>query len=454
MPGNEYLLQFYTAEEKLIESIVTEAEPVELDDGNIGIILRKNDITYIVDGIEKVIKEDSDSGEEVSYLLPYDGYWVIHPTVFIKRGLGKISIIIEGLDDHDKPLVHQKEIPSELSIDLLPKKIKNLVAPDVSYTNLGYTFSISKGLANGHTMDSYYMYPHRLGLKPGNTYYLTVSLSEQLLADLPLGPEYLEYFKEMTNMELIAHYEESLPGAIRLDPANADSFGDLGIQKKLSRGKEDEAMDKAVKKAVKSKTTNPYLIDGAVINDIGNFELGDGVLLTSLFFNLLEYTLPYGESYGNINIGDTSMLYKIAEAMEVTLFGEDINGNPLTSDITSTPLYQVNITGKAGGLGGLKLPMTALNNPCGHHINWSDPTSGEVFNDYETGQAQGSYSHFEGKSEPEVIDQICKLRGEVNKGFVFEDDAESIADIIKYKPKMMANRKFNSISGSYPALVL
>jgi hypothetical protein len=192
MPGNEYLLQFYTAEEKLIESIVTEAEPVELDDGNIGIILRKNDITYIADGIEKVIKEDPDSGEEVSHLLPYDGYWAIHPTVFIKRGLGKISIIIEGLDDHDKPLVHQKEIPSELSIDLLPKKIKNLVAPDVSYTTLGYTFSISKGLANGHTMDSYYMYPHRLGLKPGNIYLLTVSLSEKLLADLPLSQEQLE----------------------------------------------------------------------------------------------------------------------------------------------------------------------------------------------------------------------------------------------------------------------
>jgi hypothetical protein len=452
-PGNEYLLQFYTAEEKLIESIVTEAEPVELDDGNIGIILRKNDMTYIADGIEKVIREDPDSGEEVSHLLSYDGYWAIHPTVFIGRGLGKISIIIEGLDDHDKPLVHQKEIPSELSIDLLPKKIKNLVAPDVSYTTLGYTFSASKGLANGHTMDSYYMYPHRLGLKPGNTYHLIVSLSEQLLADLPpLPPEYLEYFKEMSNMELIAHYEESLPGAIRLDPANADSFSDLGIQKKLNRGKEDRAMEKAVKKAVKSKTTNPYLIDGAVINDIGNFELGDGVLLTSLFFNLLEYALPYGEAYGSM--GDTSMLYKIAEAVEVTLFGEDINGNPLTSDITSTPLYQVNITGKAGGLGGLKLPMTALNNPCGHHVNWSDSTSGEVFNDYETGQAQGSYSHFEGKSEPKVIDQIYRLRGEVNKGFILDGTAEDVTDLINYTPKMMANRKFNSISGSYPALVL
>lgn len=449
MPGNEYLLQFYTAEEKLIESILAEAESVELDDGNIGIILRKNNTTYIADGIEKVLTEDPDSGEEVSQLLSYDGYWAIHPTVFIGRGLGKISIIIEGLDDHNKSLVHQKEIPGELSIDLLPKKIKNLVAPDVSYTSLGYKFSASKGLAYGHTMDSYYMYPHRLGLKPGNTYRLSVSFSEKLLADLPLNEEQLNLLE---NIELIAHYEESLPGAIRLDPANANSFEELGIQKKLDKDKDDEAMDKAVRKTVKNKTTNPYLIDGVIINDMGDFELGDGVLLSSLFFNLIEYLLPYSESYGNL--GDASMLYKIAEAMEVTLFGEDINDNPLTSDITSTPLYQANITGKAGGLGGLKLPMAALNNPCGHHVNWSDPTSGEVFNDYETGQAQGLYSHFEGKSEPEIIGQIYKLRGENNKGFVFGDDAEDIADIIDYKPKMMANRKFNSISNSDPALVL
>jgi hypothetical protein len=123
----------------------------------------------------------------------------------------------------------------------------------------------------------------------------------------------------------------------------------------------------------------------------------------------------------------------------LAIYGEDAEGNPLRHTVTIAPTLETNITGMARTIGGLRTSIQELNNPCGKHNDVYIPTSGEIFNDYEYGQATGEYSHFEGQNAQEEIGIGYSVNNSTYKLLV-EKETASILNTFPDYPYVIGNQ--------------
>jgi hypothetical protein len=255
-----YVVRYYTTDGKLIYSLDASCEEMALSNDSYGVALSCDvysvedeemiEMPIIYDGVS--FTQIEENGEISTEWETADGYWILHPLYFLDNQMGNVNIVIEGKDIDGNDLNHKLQIKWSIPAEILPDTLRKLVIPDNSYSELGYQFKTTNAVLLDSNLGGYYLYPHRLNLKAGNTY------------EIALIPNNGTYEDAVEKHEIVAQNYEGIPGAITLDLGIG-----YGLRKGGTEGGTDGTGEKSEEEKTQSKGSMGILVDGVIPNENG-----------------------------------------------------------------------------------------------------------------------------------------------------------------------------------------
>ena len=241
---------------------ITSGEVVaETFENSTGVYLELND-GIILDGAEMVPVTDADGnivtdadGNTEYEIHEVDGYWVPHNQYFLEIGYGSVYFIVEGCKGDTGEFLTREEIGYEnLPLESLPKEIQKVFNPELNYSQEGFRADLTAAVRIGNL----YYFNETLGICPGNDYQICLASPTNEWDPAPL-------------MNVTATYG-NIPGTITLE---------MGSASYSARGKGD-------KSEKENKDTRVGLgMDRAYVDNYGNIQHGEGILLSADIFSYI-----------------------------------------------------------------------------------------------------------------------------------------------------------------------